>query len=903
MHKRLISQICLMAVLCLTAQGAEPLAHWPFDGHLDDVAGAANGEFFGGSPGYVQGRMDQAIRFDGVDDYVEVMVDNLDTYTITAWVMPERTDAASILVRTSPSGPITHWSHQIRIAASGVFEHYLYDGSERHVFGTTQIEAGDWYFVAVDATNNGPMRLYVNAQQEGGEVTIGTLWGDGDRFLVGSNSGHGMGWLQGIIDDVRIYDQELNEAEMTSVMTAEPFPFAFGPKPQDKAMIEQTAVVLDWRPGDFATSHHVYFGESPDHVSQATPEDEAFRGNQTETLFPVQDLTPGTTYYWRVDEVNDAIPGSPWQGALWSFRVRPLIAWGPSPADGVHFVVPGRTLSWEKGLGTLFHVVYFGESFDEVNDATTGGWMVADAVYDPGPMELQKTYYWRVDEFDGRATHEGDVWSFATIPPIEIADPNLLGWWTLHEGEGTTVVDWSGHGHHGTLRGNPQWVDGALAFDGQNDYVSVPLDVSETAYAAALRFKTTNGNCGLMAVVDSDLGANNDRHIYLTNGNLKIRLWDTEEIETAGRNLADGRWHHVVYTYGAPVGGQKLYVDGVLGASGSKDASDFDWQQRINIGYSHDASRRFFEGVLENVRVYDKALSEEEVQQLMRGDPLLAWDPAPQHEATVDIRDATALGWSAGDTAASHDVYFGTDRSAVTTADRDAAEYQGGQPGTSFALAGLVRIGGGDYYWRIDEVEANGTVHVGNVWKFTVPPYLIVDDFESYTNEPGERVFQIWIDGWGFSPDAVFPDGHPGNGTGALIGYDPLMGNIMETTIVNSPGRSMPLQYDNTAAPGYSETERTFAPAQNWTVEGVTTVVVHFRGDAANTGQLYVKINGTKVPYNGDSADIASTEWIAWEIDLASVGVNLTSITTLTIGIEGGDTGIVYVDDIRLTRP
>jgi len=79
--------------------------------------------------------------------------------------------------------------------------------------------------------------------------------------------------------------------------------------------------------------------------------------------------------------------------------------------------------------------------------------------------------------------------------------------------------------------------------------------------------------------------------------------------------------------------------------------------------------------------------------------------------------------------------------------------------------------------------------------------------------------------------------------------------------------------------------------------------VVHFRGDALNTGDLYLEINGVKVPYDGDPGDIASGEWVAWEIDLASVGTSLTSITMLTIGIEGGGIGVLYIDDIILTKP
>ncbi len=125
----------------------------------------------------------------------------------------------------------------------------------------------------------------------------------------------------------------------------------------------------------------------------------------------------------------------------------------------------------------------------------------------------------------------------------------------------------------------------------------------------------------------------------------------------------------------------------------------------------------------------------------------------------------------------------------------------------------------------------------------------------------------------------------------------------METRIVHGGGQSMPVQYDNTAAPKFAEAERTFSPAQNWTVEGVTALLVHFRGDKANTGKLYVTINGTKVPYSGPAADIASTTWVAWPIDLASAGVSLTSVKTLAVGVDGGDTGTVYIDDIRLIEP
>jgi len=214
---------------------------------------------------------------------------------------------------------------------------------------------------------------------------------------------------------------------------------------------------------------------------------------------------------------------------------------------------------------------------------------------------------------------------------------------------------------------------------------------------------------------------------------------------------------------------------------------------------------------------------------------------------------------------------------------------------------------GKQYFWRIDEVEADGAVQTGYVWRFNIPDYLVVDDFESYSNELGFRVFEKWIDGIGFT----LPEpGNPGNGTGAAVGHDiwsadsPYYeGQIMESANVHGGGQAMPIYYDNTFGSAISEADRTFVPGQNWTAEGVTTLVVYFRGQADNTGDLYVEINGARVPYAGDPADIASTAWVAWEIDLATVGVSLTNVTSMTIGIEAGQAGLLFVDDIVLTRP
>jgi len=698
---------------------------------------------------------------------------------------------------------------------------------------------------------------------------------------------------------------------------------AYGPAPKSGTRVDDTWTVLSWRSGDYAVTHDVYIGTDLDDVNSATPDSPEFVQNLGESELTIgraggvlpDGLEPGATYYWRVDEINDANDDSPWKGDVWSFWVQPAVAWAPSPADGIQYVRPDQDLAWEPGMGVLFHTLYFGESFDEVNDAAIDGLMMVDPTYDPGPLATDKTYYWRVDEFTGFATERGELWSFTTLPEVAVTDPSLTLWWTLDEGEGFTAVDWSGHGHHGAVNGAAQWTDGyqgtALMF-GSDVYVEAadyPGVTGTDARTLCAWIRTTTANRTIMSWGQNVVGQKWRMRLDATGG---LRTEVNGGYHYGATNLADGQWHHVAVTFeddGSPDATDiLLYADGQADATADSLDEPIDTVATgvVRIGETpwHNAP---WVGEIDDARIYDRVLTEEEIRQVMRGNVLLASNPDPARDATVDIREAIALNWQAGDGAVSHDVYFGADREAAAAADKDAAEYRGNQAATSFSLAGLVELGGGDYFWRIDEVAADATVQEGDVWSFTVPAYLIVDDFEGYSNEVGSRAFEVWIDGIGFT----LPDpGNEGNGTGAAVGHDiwsstspHFDGTIMETANVHGGLQAMPIYYDNTVAPGISEADRTFAPPENWTVEGVTTLVVHFRGAADNTGALYVEINGVKVAYSGDPADIASTQWIAWEIDLPSVGVSLTSVSRLTIGIEGGQAGVLYVDDIRLTKP
>ena len=205
--------------------------------------------------------------------------------------------------------------------------------------------------------------------------------------------------------------------------------------------------------------------------------------------------------------------------------------------------------------------------------------------------------------------------------------------------------------------------------------------------------------------------------------------------------------------------------------------------------------------------------------------PVQARQPNPAMNAEGVPVD-TALDWREGRQAASQKIYLAKNIASVADGtalvDTTAASFY--QPASLDF--------GSFYYWKVDEVNdaASTPVWVGDVWTFTTAEFAAIDDFESYTNESPNRVFQTWIDGLGFSKDDHFPTGNPGNGTGATVGYDPSLGNIMETSIIHGGGQSMPVEYNNVNPPYYSEIERTWDTPQNWTTSGATDLSLWFRG-------------------------------------------------------------------------
>jgi alkaline phosphatase len=513
----------------------------------------------------------------------------------------------------------------------------------------------------------------------------------------------------------------MDNTEMFGVVTAGPQ--AWNPHPQDGDTGVWLPPVLSWKPGIYAASHQVYFGTMFDDVNSA-----AGASLQADaTYVPAGPLDVSTTYYWRVDEVNDLHPDSPWAGSVWNFTTAPGNSTRPDPTNGAFAVAIDTTLGWLPGPAAATHNVYFGTS----SPPAFIGNQLANS-YDPGSLEFDTTYYWRIDEVeaDGTTVYTGDVWSFTTTPDIRITDPNLVGWWPLDEGNGNAALDWSGHGNHGTLFG-PEWAtpgfhgDAALNFIG-GGYVAIQN----------LNYNST-GNAEVTVCAWIRTNSGGDQFIVSFDRNEYWRLAINTQVATEGQvawhvmtepypldyssvtRVDDGLWHHVCGVFDN--GRSTIYIDGLAEPSATGGLTFGTGNVRYGFIGANSEATSFngnrsigapVAGNMDDVRIYDKALTPAEIQAIAARAE--AWSPSPADGATEVVRRPT-LSWTPGATAASHDVYLSTDRQAVI----DGTAFIVNQIETSYSPEVLTNAA--TYYWRVDAVEANGTTkHIGAVWSFTV---------------------------------------------------------------------------------------------------------------------------------------------------------------------------------------
>jgi len=566
---------------------------------------------------------------------------------------------------------------------------------------------------------------------------------------------------------------------------------------------------------------------------------------------------------------------------------------------------------------------------------------------------------------------------------------------------GTVVEDLSGNGNNGTVNGGVTLEDGGFlgkcfAFNGTDSYVQLKR-VIQDSFAITAWIKTdTTGPTGSHAYEGSGLfwsdvaGTGNDFVVGVLDTKLSFFGGNPDTSVISHGDIVTGEWVHIAAVRNMIAQTLNVYIDGEFDNRVSHwNSNALSANSQLVIG-ANTLDSRYYTGSIDEVRLYNRVLTIEHIDLLYRGgvldfgkaenpDPpdgqigasasLLKWtkgEAAAKHDVylgtspdlteadrvasaqknlfyfqmggfvpgatyywrvdeieadgvtihTGDVWSFTAqaetayypnpqdgantaiptapLTWMPGAKAIGHHLYFGDDADAVTagTADTDQGEFGKDEttfnPGTLDALA--------TYYWRVDEIKSGNAVVAGPVWSFTT--VLLIDDFESY-NDVDNLIYEAWIDGYT-------------NSTGSTVGnWD---APFAELTIVHDANQAMPLDYSNVDEPYYSEAQLEFTSTQDWTADGISTLVLYVRGKARNAEvPLYVGLKDssskTGIVVYPDAAVATSTKWAEWRIPLSGfTSVNLARVKMLRIGLgdpgnptQGGK-GRMYIDTICLAK-
>ncbi len=906
MYRKLIYLVCLVLVLGIVGNASADLVlHWPLDegsgATAVDMSGNGHDGAIGGTANWVAGQIALALDFDGSSTYID-MDDRVveGTWSLAMWLKPRdipyTTDYYAVMHTDAWAAGTAH----VHLRANTSLWNVDTNGGP-NISSTTVLQENEWYHCAYTVLNEAggnTAQMYINgvleSEGEGGSVPsyLGPLnfgaWNNNSRFY------------HGLMDDIRIYDHVLSEVEVMSAMEGEIWPYAWGPEPADGAIHADTWVSISWKPGGFAVSHDVYFSDNFDDVNVGA--ESTFQGNQPNTFFVVgfpgfpypEGLAPGTTYYWRIDEVNDTEPNSPWVGPVWSFTVPPKNAYAPDPPDGAKSIDPGVTLSWTGGFGSKLHTVYFGDNFDDVNNAT-GGLPQGATTYTPANLKFAKTYYWRVDEFDAINTYKGEVWSFTTEGAV--GDPN----------PSDGAVD---------VKQTPvlSWTSGVYAASHQI-YFGTDEDTVRNADTSSPEYQGTRA-LGIESYEPSKL------------------QWDTTyywRIDEVNDVNPDGPWTGDVWSFTTA---NFLIVDDFENYDAGDNQIWYAWKD--GLGYGVQGTDPYYPGNGSGSAVGDETTDSYTEETIVHGGSQampLAYDNNKQgffNYSEAELTLTSARDWTENGVNRLAIWYRGNPAGLV---EEPAGTYTMSGAGTDvwdtadeFRYAYKQLSGAGSISAQVLSVQnTNGWAKAGVMIRETLNPgskhaFVCVTPSNGVASQhrPATDSSSVnWNEGGITAPHWVklerdatgrFTAYHSANG----VNWEPIEGaesplismspNVYIGLALTShtPGVACIAEFSNVQTTG------TVSPL-TWTDEAIGTTM------ATNVSEpMYVALNGNAVVFNDNPNATLINEWTEWNIDLqefAAQGVNLANVNTIALGFgdknnpQAGGSGVVYFDDIRLYPP
>lgn len=299
-----------------------------------------------------------------------------------------------------------------------------------------------------------------------------------------------------------------------------------------------------------------------------------------------------------------------------------------------------------------------------------------------------------------------DFDDYATLAVYWQKDPGLLGWWRFNEAAGNISADASGNGNDANLIGGPvkvAWDFGnSLNFNGTDQYVTIDNEsfFDITSNITITCWIRKNGNDQTSCLVSKSDSFN----VYIGEISTGVTFYcgGTGRSVASTTNICDNKWHHVAAVYDGSA--KKIYIDGIFdslrNSSGLITTNDY----KVTIASGENLPEQKLQGMIDEVRIYNLALSAERIRAIADEYFAFAHHTKPADNATYQLTDLTLM-WTPGRYAVTHDIYFGTDFGAVDNATHDSNEYIGNFviDANSFSPPGLEYEQ--TYYWRIDEVN------------------------------------------------------------------------------------------------------------------------------------------------------------------------------------------------------
>jgi pectate lyase len=317
------------------------VGHWRFDEGSGSVAydtsGNSNNGNLNGDPNWVAGKIGSyALDLDGDGDYVSAPDndDSLDcdsNMTIAVWMKLNDVDTHYFPVTKQPSGTVGsnyagNYTLKIQSPSGAVrLIHQTTTGISYSTYeSASNVGVGAWHHVAVTLVEGGNVSFYIGGYPAGTSSQSGPFGILNDEPVRIGIRKDMASWFNGTLDDVRIYNRALSQAEIMALAGIRGR--AENPSPPNGAGGVDRNILLSWSPAADAVSHDVYFSTSFNDVNDANnswpvatgPNDpNVYKGNQTATTYDPCGLEIRNTYYWRIDEANEADICC--KGEVWSF--------------------------------------------------------------------------------------------------------------------------------------------------------------------------------------------------------------------------------------------------------------------------------------------------------------------------------------------------------------------------------------------------------------------------------------------------------------------------------------------------------------------------------------------------------------------------------------------------------